>query len=161
MGESYASGFPDLDEEIFRLRARIAQVEGELVLARAVKVCCGNWSECVVPCVPRAEHFRARAEKAEQENARLREAVAFQACDDGLWFEATTAAEAYLQQELRRLHAMIEGDKKALSALPATERDRLRNALQPFTKHNSSEEYITITVRTADVTAARTVLGGE
>lgn len=50
----------------------------------------------------------ARAEKAEQENARLRETVAFQACDDGLWLEATTAAEAYLQHELSRLHALIE-----------------------------------------------------
>lgn len=31
-----------------------------------------------------------------------------QAEDDGLWFKAVTAAEAYLQQELRRLHAAIE-----------------------------------------------------
>lgn len=29
--------------------------------------------------------------------------------DEGLWFVATTAPEAYLQQELRRLHAVIEG----------------------------------------------------
>jgi len=32
-----------------------------------------------------------------------------QANDDGLWFQAETCAEAYLQQELRRLHATIEG----------------------------------------------------
>jgi hypothetical protein len=31
-----------------------------------------------------------------------------QADDDGLWFQAETAAEAYLQQELRYLHAAIE-----------------------------------------------------
>ena len=31
-----------------------------------------------------------------------------QANDDGLWFAAKTAPEAYLQQELRRLHAAIE-----------------------------------------------------
>ena len=31
-----------------------------------------------------------------------------QAEDDGLWFVAVTAPEAYLQQELRRLHAAIE-----------------------------------------------------
>ena len=31
-----------------------------------------------------------------------------QAEDDGLWFRAVTAAEGYLQQELRRLHAAIE-----------------------------------------------------
>ena len=31
-----------------------------------------------------------------------------QAEDDGLWFVAVTAPEAYLQEELRRLHAAIE-----------------------------------------------------
>jgi hypothetical protein len=32
-----------------------------------------------------------------------------QANDEGLWFEAKTAPEAYLQNALRRLHATIEG----------------------------------------------------
>ena len=36
--------------------------------------------------------------------------VAEQADDDGLWFQAVTAPEAYLQGELRRLHAAIEGE---------------------------------------------------
>ena len=31
-----------------------------------------------------------------------------QAEDEGLWFVAATAPEAYLQQELRRLHEAIE-----------------------------------------------------
>ncbi len=31
-----------------------------------------------------------------------------QAEDDGLWFMARTAPEAYLQQELRRLHDAVE-----------------------------------------------------
>ena len=31
-----------------------------------------------------------------------------QAEDEGLWFNAITASEAYLQQELRRLHAAME-----------------------------------------------------
>lgn len=31
-----------------------------------------------------------------------------QAEDEGLWFQAMTAPEAYLQQELRKLHAIIE-----------------------------------------------------
>ena len=31
-----------------------------------------------------------------------------QAEDEGLWFIAATAPEAYLQQELRRLHAAID-----------------------------------------------------
>ena len=38
----------------------------------------------------------------------LLQTVAQQAEDKGLWFDAKTAPEAYLQQELRRLHAMIE-----------------------------------------------------
>lgn len=37
-----------------------------------------------------------------------RQIVDEQAQDDGLWFRATTAPEAYLQSELRRLHASIE-----------------------------------------------------
>jgi len=32
-----------------------------------------------------------------------------QAEDEGLWFKAKTAPEAYLQQELRKLHHAIEG----------------------------------------------------
>jgi len=36
--------------------------------------------------------------------------VRMQADDTGLWFNATTATEAYLQQHLRRLHAVIRGE---------------------------------------------------
>lgn len=32
-----------------------------------------------------------------------------QADDEGLWFQAKTAPEAYLQQALRRLRAVLEG----------------------------------------------------
>ena len=45
------------------------------------------------------------------ELAKLRQMVAQQAEDEGLWFNAATAPEAYLQQELRRLHAAVEGTK--------------------------------------------------
>lgn len=38
--------------------------------------------------------------------------VSEQAVDDGLWFNTQTAPETYLQQELRRLHAVIEGDSR-------------------------------------------------
>lgn len=51
-------------------------------------------------------------ERALQEQAlalgELRALVLRQAEDEGLWFVARTAPEAYLQQELRRLHAAIE-----------------------------------------------------
>jgi hypothetical protein len=42
--------------------------------------------------------------------SRAREIVKAQAEDPGLWFEAQTAPEAYLQQALRTLHAAIESD---------------------------------------------------
>lgn len=42
---------------------------------------------------PRAEALRLVSEQAE---------------DGGLWFVAHSASEAYLQQELRRLHAAVE-----------------------------------------------------
>ena len=56
--------------------------------------------------------------------------VNWQAADEGLWFIARTAPEAYLQQELRRLHAAIE----ALATLdrervPSLDVERLRRAL--------------------------------
>ena len=38
----------------------------------------------------------------------IQKTVLQQAEDEGLWFIPTTASEAYVQQELRRLHAVIE-----------------------------------------------------
>lgn len=38
----------------------------------------------------------------------VRDLVNKQAKDEGLWFMAASASEAYLQQELRRLHTLIE-----------------------------------------------------
>lgn len=43
-------------------------------------------------------------------NKRVGAVVDEQADDDGLWFQAKTAPEAYLQQELRRLHTVIESE---------------------------------------------------
>jgi len=40
-----------------------------------------------------------------------------QAEDDGLWFITRSASEAYLQQELRRLHATIEREEPEYLAL--------------------------------------------
>ena len=41
-------------------------------------------------------------------NDLIRQVVDEQAENEGLWFEAQTAPEAYLQFELRRLHKVIE-----------------------------------------------------
>lgn len=51
-------------------------------------------------------------EKQRRILTRIRALVSAQAEDDGLWFEAKTAPEAYLQQELRMLHELIEADER-------------------------------------------------
>ena len=43
------------------------------------------------------------------------ELVNQQAEDEGLWFIAKYATEAYLQNELRRLHALIESEAEYYS----------------------------------------------
>ena len=59
-------------------------------------------------------HRKAEVEQIQKWQAviaqfmRVRAVVDEQAEDSGLWFAATTAPEAYLMQELRRLHAAIE-----------------------------------------------------
>lgn len=57
------------------------------------------------------DNLRSRIDQLERELAKLRQMVAQQAEDDGLWFSAATAPEAYLQQELRKLHAAVEETK--------------------------------------------------
>jgi len=51
----------------------------------------------------------------------MRLAVNQQARDEGLWFVAETAPEAYLQRELRRLHGAIEYCLSWLDAILAKE----------------------------------------
>ena len=41
---------------------------------------------------------------------KIKDLVDEQANDGGIWFQADTAPEAYLQHKLRLLHAVIEGD---------------------------------------------------
>ena len=52
--------------------------------------------------------MRRERDLARQLWAEVVHVVEDQANDEGLWFTAKTATEAYLQQELRRLHAAIE-----------------------------------------------------
>lgn len=55
------------------------------------------------------EEQDAKIDEQAQETEQLRGLVSAQATDEGLWFQAKTAPEAYLQQELRALHEAIEG----------------------------------------------------
>lgn len=49
-----------------------------------------------------------------QEQNDVRRIVDEQARDEGLWFQAQTCAEAYVQTALRKLHAAAEGDKSVI-----------------------------------------------
>lgn len=71
-------------------------------------------------------------------DARARKLVEEQANDEGLWFQAQTCAEAYVQNALRKLHAAVEGDDSVIfpavaTALPKSqsgERDDVARALE-------------------------------
>jgi Lar family restriction alleviation protein len=69
-----------------------------------------HYVECQV-CLARGGFHLRKAEAIAAWNTRHNpalELVQQQAEDDGLWFQAKTAPEAYLQQELRKLHRVIE-----------------------------------------------------
>ena len=53
-------------------------------------------------------HLIAKAPEMAEHIRDLQALTDSQAEDEGLWFIAKTAPEAYLQQELRKLHAVIE-----------------------------------------------------
>lgn len=56
----------------------------------------------------RPECMRRQRDELRERASRLRALVDAQAEDDGLWFAARRAPEAYLQQALRDLHAAVE-----------------------------------------------------
>lgn len=60
------------------------------------------------------EHAQQKDRIASLEQAikRIEDAVKEQAEDEGIWFAGETAPEAYLQQELRHLHSVIEDAAK-------------------------------------------------
>lgn len=61
-----------------------------------------------VAAYERSDLARLLREMADR-SAAVAELVNEQAEDTGLWFDAATAPEAYLQHALRQLHATIEG----------------------------------------------------
>lgn len=78
--------------------------------------------------VCRACMLEKRIIEAEREKVRvealydIKTLVDNQANDSGLWFRAQTAPEGYLQQELRRLHAVIERQLDLTTSLaPSTD----------------------------------------
>ena len=70
---------------------------------------------------------RRRLQQGAEDTARLAAVRAImdeQAKDEGLWFQAPHASEAYLQQELRRLHEAIEGKTQEQCAREAIDAAR-------------------------------------
>lgn len=52
---------PPLDV-LYRMAAALKMEPEELLgCTPAARPCCGNWSSCAVPCVPRANHWQAEA----------------------------------------------------------------------------------------------------
>jgi hypothetical protein len=62
------------------------------------------------------EELRARVEELEIALEDASDLVVEQAADKGLWRDAETVGEAYLQEALRRLHAVIKRRAGLVSA---------------------------------------------
>ena len=96
--------------DLARMTDRAIKAENSLVSATAA-----NDRLC-------REHLELQADFArerEQTSTIRRDVLGLiehQANDDGLWFVARTASEAYLQAGLRRLHAAVEAVVRALDA---------------------------------------------
>jgi hypothetical protein len=89
-GEPYEGSYSSEDMRLYALDAR------RPILASAIKD---------------IDELRAQIAKHESSTRRLLKIIAVvneQAEDHGLWFNAVYTTEAYLQQALRRLHAVIE-----------------------------------------------------
>ena len=54
------------------------------------------------------ERLKKEREHSRDWMAAIKALVIEQANDEGIWFIAQTVSEEYLQQELRKLHSMIE-----------------------------------------------------
>ena len=74
-----------------------------------------NWRRCWRSSCDIAKECAEKLPKKPRERSSAQILVDAQAEDAGLWFEARTAPEAYLQAALRKLHAAVETPNVALS----------------------------------------------
>jgi len=98
----------------------MASVSDEELLVRAraaiTRMCSGDrrWTMTIPPDRRDSDFVLGevcrRLEAAKAREEAVRAAANAQAEDDGLWFMAQTAPEAYLQRALRFLHSIVEGD---------------------------------------------------
>lgn len=87
--------------EMQRLRAENERLAKEVT----------HWREARRTALLAGDVLKAENERLSERLALALEITAEQAEDEGLWCPAATATEAYLQQELRRLHVAVEGER--------------------------------------------------
>lgn len=80
---------------------RVLDLEDQLAAMTAER------REVALDLTARIARLSAKLTASEAARDQLRKLVDAQAEDEGLWFVAHYASEAYLQQELRKLHAAI------------------------------------------------------
>jgi hypothetical protein len=90
--------FDELHAEYLREIASKVRAEAEVERLRAARV---EQNDEYLALQQEYEHLRRGL-------AGVRQLVDQQADDAGLWFFAQTPTEAYVQQELRKLHAAVE-----------------------------------------------------
>lgn len=62
--------------------------------------------------------------------SQLREIITDQANDEGLWFDADRAPEAYLQRALRDLHGVVERAIKGLAPDDSAKREAIERVIE-------------------------------
>ncbi len=73
---------PPLDV-LYRMAAALKMEPEELLgCTPAARPCCGNWSSCTVPCVPRANHWQAEAHRMTDRVHELQGLIAQRALEE-------------------------------------------------------------------------------
>jgi len=97
------SGCYEKQQEIASLKAERDRLTAQNKILR--EAACGKCSRALPPD---GDCYGCEVDRMQAKCAEVQALVDSQAEDDGLWFMAVTAPEAYLQQALRKLHAVIE-----------------------------------------------------
>ena len=97
--------------DVERIKARLKATQDEGGATEGITVDPELWHD--------AEALIAHIEALEIRQEKLEAVVGKQAADESLWRVADSNTEAYFQQELRKLHEIIEGKTSEECALAA------------------------------------------
>lgn len=106
------------------------------------------------------ERRQAKYPRAAPKDGDAHALVQQQALDEGLWFAATTAPEAYLQAALRKLHAAVEGSPIDSGCAQVIERLREHQAKHELELLDECRR-VTLEEASAVCELAGKALGGE